>query len=260
MEKIGYIEIKVIGNEGNNPLTPDNYDIREIKTMLKNIEDILYPGNKKSRPDITYQIEQGSVINKFKTSLQAVVSFAAVASMVNSSGSIDGLELTTAKAIENIQNVARAKNYSFELKTSETENIILNINPQTNYLRTANLWVDAEFYFYGILTNAGGKNKANIHLDTKEAGLIIIETNKEFLKNEEENVLYKEYGVRVLGKQNIETGEIDNSFLKLVELIDYSPKYDETYLNDLIAKASPKFKNLDADVWLREMRGIYGYE
>lgn len=260
MDKIGYIEIHVAGNEGNNPLTPDNYDIREIRTMLENIEDILYPGNKKSRPDITYQIEEGSVRNIFKTSLQAVVSFTAVAGLISSTNSIDGLELPTAKAIENIQNAARNKNYSFEIKTSESEDIVLRINPQTHYERSVNLWVDAEFYFYGILTNAGGKSKANIHLDTKEAGTIIIETDKAFLKDEPENLLYKEYGVRVVGKQNLETGEIDRSDLSLVQLIDYNPKYDETYLNKLIAQASPKFKNLDADQWLREIRGGYNYE
>jgi hypothetical protein len=260
MEKVGLIEIKVIGNEGNNPLGPDNYDIREIKAMLENIEDILYPGNKRDRPDITYQIERGSVINKFQTSLQAVVSFIAVAGIINNSGSIDGLELATAKAIENIQSVARTKNYSFELKTSETNDIILKITPQTNYQRTTNLWVDAELYFYGVLTNAGGKNKANIHLDTKEAGLITIETDKEYLRDEPENLLYKEYGVRTLGKQNLETGELDRSELKLVELIDYNTRIDETYLDNLIAKATPKFKDLDVDTWLQEMRGGYIYE
>ncbi len=228
--------------------------------MLENIEDILYPGNKKVRPDITYQIEEGSVRNIFKTSLQAVVSFTAVAGMINNTNSIDGLELQTAKAIENIQNIARNKNYSFEIKTSEAKEIVLKITPQTHYERSANLWIDAEFYFYGILTNAGGKNKANIHLDTKEAGTVIIETDKVFLKDEPENLLYKEYGVRVTGKQNLETGEIDRSDLKLVKLIDYYPKYDEEYLNSLIAKASSKFKNLNADFWLREMRGGYNYE
>jgi hypothetical protein len=259
MDKMGHIEIRVVGSEGNNPLTPDNYDIREIRAMLENIEDMLYPGNKKIRPDITYQIEEGSVRNIFKTSLQAVVSFTAVAGMISKANSLDGLELSTAKAIENIQSIARNKDYSFEIKTSETENIVLKITPQTQYERSANLWVDAEFYFYGILVNAGGKNKANIHLDTKEVGTIVIETDKIFLKDEPENLLYKEYGVRVVGKQNLETGEIDRSNLKLVQLIDYSPKYDEAYLNNLIAKASPKFKNLDADLWLREMRGGYDY-
>ena len=260
MDKIGQIEIRVSGSEGNNPLSPDNYDISEIRAMLDNIEDILYPGNKKNRPDISYQIEEGSVRNIFKTSMQAVVTFTAVAGMINKSGSIDGLELPTAKAIEGIQNIARNKNYSFEIKTSVSDNVVLNITPQTTYERSANLWVDAEFYFYGTLTNAGGKGKANIHLDTKEVGSIIIETDKQFLKEEPENLLYKDYGVRVIGKQNLETGEIDKSALKLIQLIDYSPKYDEQYLNGLIAKASPKFKGIDPDKWLNEIRGGYDYD
>ena len=260
MDKIGQIEIRVSGSEGNNPLSPDNYDIREIRAMLDNIEDILYPGNKKNRPDISYQIEEGSVRNIFKTSMQAGVTFTAVAGMINKSGSIDGLELPTAKAIEGIQNIARNKNYSFEIKTSVSDNVVLNITPQTTYERSANLWVAAEFYFYGTLTNAGGKGKANIHLDTKEVGSIIIETDKQFLKEEPENLLYKDYGVRVIGKQNLETGEIDKSALKLIQLIDYSPKYDEQYLNGLIAKASPKFKGIDPDKWLNEIRGGYDYD
>lgn len=260
MDKIGQIEIRVSGNEGNNPLAPDNYDIREIKVMLDNIEDILYPTNKKNRPDISYQIANGSVRNIFKTSMQAVVTFTAVVGMINESNSIDGLELSTAKAIENIQNIARNKNYFFEIRTSISDNVVLKITPQTKYERSANLWIDAEFYFYGTLTNAGGKGKANIHLDTKEVGSIIIETDRQFLKEEPENLLYKDYGVRVIGKQNLETGEIDTSALKLIQLIDYSPKYDEQYLNGLIAKASPKFKGIDSDKWVNEMRGGYDYD
>ena len=257
MDKFGQIEIRITGKEGNNPLTPDNYDIRDIKNMLENIEDILYPNKKKDRPVISYNIEEGSVKNIFKTSIQAVVQFTAVASLIASSGSIDSLELPTAKAIENIQNQALAKNYSFEIKTSASEEIILNISPETKYIRSANLWVDAEFYFYGVLTNAGGKTRANIHLDTNEAGSLTIDAEKEFLTNIQTNLLYKEYGVRVKGKQNIETGEIDKSSLILLELIDYSPRYDEQYLNNLIEKANHKFNGIDADKWLAELRGGY---
>lgn len=257
MDKFGQIEIRITGKEGNNPLTPDNYDIRDIKNMLENIEDILYPNKKKERPVISYNIKEGSVKNIFKTSVQAVVQFTAVASLIASSGSIDSLELPTAKAIENIQNQALTKNYSFEIKTSASEEVILNISPETKYVRSANLWIDAEFYFYGVLTNAGGKTRANIHLDTKEAGSLTIDAEKEFLTNIQTNLLYKEYGVRVRGKQNVETGEIDKSSLILLELIDYSPRYDEQYLNNLIEKANHKFNGLDADKWLAELRGGY---
>jgi hypothetical protein len=36
MDKLGHIEIKISGFRGNQELSPDNYDIREIMTMLEN--------------------------------------------------------------------------------------------------------------------------------------------------------------------------------------------------------------------------------
>lgn len=258
MDKQGLIEIHIVGAKGNNQLSPDNFDVKEIKTLLESIEDLLYPNNKKDRPDITYSIETGSVRNIFKTSMQAVVAFSAVMTMVNQTGSIDGLELPTARAIEKIQDVARKTDYTFEFKTSNDVASVLTVSPNTNYHRTTDLWVDAEFYFYGTLTNAGGKDKSNIHLDTNEVGSIIIATDKDFLKKEEKNLLYREYGVRVLGKQNVETGEIDRSDLKLLDLIDYTPRFNEAYINSLIAKVGNRFNGIDIDEWISEIRG--GYE
>ncbi|MFV0566569.1 MAG: hypothetical protein ACK5NB_12160, partial [Flavobacteriaceae bacterium] len=120
------------------------------------------------------------------------------------------------------------------------------------------LWVDAEFYFYGILTNAGGKSKANIHLDTSDYGSITIETGKDYLEGQEQNLLYKKFGVRASGKQNTETGEIDTKSLSLIELIDYDLKFDSNYLDVLIKKAKRNWKGIDANEWLNNLRG--GYE
>lgn len=177
--------------------------------------------------------------------------------MVNTSGSIDGLELKTAMAIEKIQENSRKSSYTFEFRSSISQDILLTVSPATKYKRTMNPWVDAEFYFYGLLTNAGGKDKSNIHLDTKEAGTIKIAADKDYLKDLEKNLLYKEYGVRAIGKQNIETGEIDKSDLQLVELIDYTPKYDETYINSLISKVGDRFVGVDIDRMIAEIRGDY---
>ena len=35
--KLGYIEISISGSKGNLELSPDNYDIREIISILENI-------------------------------------------------------------------------------------------------------------------------------------------------------------------------------------------------------------------------------
>ncbi len=117
------------------------------------------------------------------------------------------------------------------------------------------MWADAEFFFYGELINAGGKNEPNIHLATKEAGTLLIDVDKEFLKQQDENILYKEFGVRVQGKQNIASGEIDKRNLKLIELVDYDSRFDEQYLSTLISKVGNKFSGLDVDSWINEIRG-----
>jgi hypothetical protein len=257
MDKFGHIEIRVLGNKGNLKLSPDNYDVKEIISMLQNIEDLLYPTNKKDRPLITYDLQEGSVKHIFKTSIQAIIGFSAILTQIQKSNSIDFLELKTAQAIENIQNFSYQRNYDFEIKSSVDDETVLNINPSSKFLRTENIWVEAELYFYGTLTNAGGKSSINIHLDTDEFGSLTIDTDKDFLMEKEENLLYKKYGIRALGKQNIETGEIDKKALTLVELIDFAPKYDDAYLNSLIKKAKGNWKGINPDEWLNEMRGDY---
>jgi hypothetical protein len=258
VEKIGDIEIRVVGKSGNLNLSPDNYDIKQIAYLLQNVEDLLYPTHKKDRPIITYDIQEGSVRHIFKTSIQAVIGFSALLSQIQSQNNIDFLELKTARAIEEIQKISRQKNYEFQIKTSLEKDAELKINPSTKFFRTENTWVDAEFYFYGILKDAGGKSKANIHIDTSDYGYLSIETGEEFLKEREDNLLYKNYGVRATGKQNMDTGEVDTKSLKLVELIDYNPKFDNDYLKTLINKAKNNWKGIDADEWLLNLRG--GYE
>jgi len=258
VNKIGDIEIRVLGKSGNNDLTPENYDIKHIAALFQNVEDFLFPSIKKERPLITYNIQEGSVKHIFKTTIQAIISFSAVLSQIQANDSIDFLDIKTAYAIENIQNLAIQKDFEFQIKTSLSESYELNISAKTNFFRTESIWVDAEFYFYGTIKDAGGKNKANIHLDTSEYGYITIETGKDFLGEREENLLYKKFGVRASGKQNIDTGEIDTKSLGLIELINYNPDFDDKYLNQLISKAKKNWKIINPDKWLTDIRG--GYE
>lgn len=100
MEKIGFIEIRITGSKGNLNLSPDNYDIREVITILENAENLLFPGDKKDRPNITYKIEEGSVKHILKTSIQYIIGFNAIIGQVNQNQNIDFLDLNTAKAFE----------------------------------------------------------------------------------------------------------------------------------------------------------------
>ncbi len=258
MDKIGFIEIRITGSKGNIDLSPDNYDIREIISILENSENLLYPTDKRNRPNISYKIEEGSVKHILKTSIQYIIGFNAIIGQVNNVQNIDFLNLGTAKAFENIQDIAKKRDYVFSIKTSIDKTNEVKLDRTTHYYRTEAIWADAEFYFYGKVTNAGGKDKANIHIFAEEIGTVRIQTPISFLEKYDENMLYKTFGIRATGKQHSETGEIDTSTLKFVELVDYQPKYDESYIKSLRDKAKKSWLgNINPDTWLNEIRGGY---
>lgn len=258
MEKIGFIQINVKGSKGNLDLTPDNYDIREIISILETAENLLHPGDKKDRATISYRIEEGSVKHIFKTSIQSIIGFNAIIGQVSKAQSIDFLDLGTAKAFENIQDIASKRNYVFNISTSLDNTNEVRVDQTTQFYRTEVIWADAEFYFYGKVTNAGGKDKANIHMNTEEFGTVRIQTPISFLEQYDENLLYKTFGIRATGKQHSETGEVDTSSLVFIELVDYQPRYDEDYLKSLRDKAKKSWLgNINPDDWLTEIRGGY---
>ncbi|MDR2841189.1 MAG: hypothetical protein LBV75_08055 [Paludibacter sp.] len=258
MEDFGNIEIRISGTNGNVELSPDNYDIKDIITMLENAENLLFPNDKQNRPTISYNLQAGSVRHIFTIPLQFIIGFNAIIGQVNKTQDIDFMLSKTALAIEQMQTMAQKKNYVFEISTSLENTNKLEVTPQTKYFRKNVVWADAEFYFYGKITDAGGKDKANIHLLTEEYGTIRVQTSIDFLEQYEKNILYKKMGIYAVGKQNVKSGEIDMSTLKFLELVDYQPKYDADYLNRLREKAQKSWLgNINTDFWINEIRGGY---
>ena len=111
MEKIGYIEIGITGSKGNLDLTPDNYDIREVISIMENAENLLFQAEKKDWPTISYKIEGGSVRHIFKTSVQYIIGFNAIVGQINQLQNIDFLDAPTARAFENFQDTAIKRDY-----------------------------------------------------------------------------------------------------------------------------------------------------
>lgn len=255
MERTGTIEVRIEGRNGTLELNPESYDIRDLGELLTRIEDLLFPGERKDRPTIGYRVEQGSVRHLFTTSMQAVIAFNAVLGQINQQNSIDFLEVRTAKAIEEIQSEAVAKGWSFTLSAGLPGAERLVIDRTTAFQRTDDVWVDVELYLYGKVTNAGGKERANLHVSVPDKGTFLVQTPQEVIAGWEKNILYRTYGLRVMGRQNVSTGEVDRASLKYVELIDHQDRFEKAYLSELRRKAAPWLKRIDPDAWLNELRG-----
>jgi hypothetical protein len=254
VEEQGYIEVKIDGLIGNKPLKPIDIDIAEIKEIISDVETFLYPtkGEKAERPHISYKLEEGSARNLFYLPISAVLLFNALSGEINNRGNIDFLDNQRAVIIDKFQRKAKEKNIEISFYSSSSNSPILTINKETQFFKVAATFIETEFTLYGKINEEGGNNP-NFHLLTKEYGKLIISASEQQLL-EGEKRLFKVYGVRAKGKQNLSDGKPYD--LKLIDYITYNPNYNEHKLDLLIERASKNWNTVsNVDSWLSEIRG-----
>jgi len=207
MDALGEIEIKIEGAVGAQPLTPSLVGIDEIKEILTQATLLFFPTQKRhQRPLISYEITEGSVRHRFKTIAQSVIGLGAVLAQINADQSIDFLHERSARAIEMFQHLAVEKDYHI---TIGANNQNLKIDRTTHFIRDEKLWVNAEFYLYGELTNAGGKRNPNIHLDTADYGTLRIGTDKDYLRSGDKNLLYRKLADEIFTSHHQAFGQLN---------------------------------------------------
>ena len=254
MEEQGYIEVKIDGLVDNKPLKPNDIDIAEIKEIISDVETFLYPtrGEKAERPHISYKLEEGSARNIFYLPISGVLLFNGLTNEISNRGNIDFLDNKRAEIIDKFQRKAKEKNFEISFYSSSNNNPILKINQETQFFKVAATFIETEFILYGKVNEEGGNNP-NFHLLTKEYGKLVISASEQQLL-EGEKRLFKVYGVRAKGKQNLADGKPYD--LKLIDYITYNPNYNEHKLDLLIERASLNWNTVpNVDLWLNEIRG-----
>ncbi len=252
MEEQGYIELRV--ENYNNTLTPKGVDIREIATIISDIETFLYPTReeKKLRPHIAYDIESGSAKHKFFIPISAVLLFNGLVTEIYKRGNLDFLDYKRQEVISRFQKKASLEGYCIEFNSSLTSMPLLTIDSKTSYEMTKVQYVESEFYLYGEIYQEGGKSP-NIHISTSQYGNLTIAARKEQILSGDKKT-YKPYGIKVRGKKNlIEKGKLSD--LSLIEFIDYRPIFDRSLLDKAIAKASVNLSKIkDVDKWIESIK------
>lgn len=254
MEEKGYIEVKIEGIIGNKPIKPENVDIAEIKEIISEVENFLYPGRseKSERPHISYKIEEGSARHLFYLPISAVLLFNGLIGEISNRGTIDFLDYKRAEIIEKFQRKAKENNIEITFSNSSSDGKILKITKDTKFFNIAANYIESEFVLYGKINAEGGINP-NFHIITNEYGRLTITASEEQLLSGEKR-LYKVYGVRVSGKQSLADGRLYD--LKLLDYIEYNPIFDRDELDILIKRAAKTWETIpDLDSWLNGLRG-----
>ncbi|GAA3786535.1 hypothetical protein GCM10022271_18880 [Corallibacter vietnamensis] len=251
VEEQGYIEIRVTNRD--NTLTPKDVDINEVKDFISDIETFLYPNRKekRNRPHISYDLEEGSAKHKFFLPITAVILFNGLTSEIKNRSNLDFLDYKRQSIIDKFQKRAFREGYKIEFNNSLSDSTSLVIDESTNYEMIAPTYFESEFYLYGEIYQEGGKNP-NLHISTGKYGNVTVSATKEQIMNGEKKT-YKPYGVKVRGKKNLDDGTLTD--LVLLQFIQYKPIFNKSLLDKVIDKASVNLSKIaNVDTWLNDIK------
>ena len=251
MEEQGYIELRISNKD--NILSPKDIDINEVKEFISDIETFLYPNRKekKNRPHISYDIEEGSAKHRFYLPITSVLFFTSLTQEITKRNNLDFLDYKRQSIIDKFQKKAVKEGYVIEFNDSMSKDPSLIIDYTTNFEMIAPIFYESEFYLYGEIYQEGGKNP-NLHISTKKYGNLTVSATKEQIM-EGEKKTYKTYGIKVRGKRSFENDSLTD--LQLIEFIQYKPVFNKSLLDKVIKKASVNLSKItNVDAWLDDIK------
>jgi hypothetical protein len=131
----------------------------------------------------------------------------------------------------------------------------IHISAETDYhADDADQWVQVERYVRGEIQDLGGITKANAHIKLPDGRTLKVTTERDVLRNEAVNRLYKLAMLRIKADYNVLTRELRNA--RLVEFVDHSSTVDEESFSRLTRKGAAAWKDVpNATVWVDDLRG-----
>jgi hypothetical protein len=118
----------------------------------------------------------------------------------------------------------------------------------------ADQWVQVERYIRGEIQDLGGSTKANAHVRLPDGRTLKVTTDKDLLRDDTVNRLYKTAMLRVRAEYNVLTKELRNA--RLLEFVAHSTAVDESELARLTRRGAQAWKDVaDATAWVDEQRG-----
>jgi hypothetical protein len=171
------------------------------------------------------------------------------------SGSLlDQVDRRRSDVIEKWQKLARSAKRIAVRITSEALEKPLMVNAETDYhSNKADQWVHVERYIRGEIQDLGGSTKPNAHVKLPDGSTLTVATDREMLRDERQNRLYKLAMLRITAKYNVVTGELADA--RLIEFVEYAPDATED-LSALRARGASAWSGIgQAAEWVDKQRG-----
>jgi hypothetical protein len=168
---------------------------------------------------------------------------------------LDGLDAKRREVIERWQRRARQmRGLAFRISAPFLPRPVL-VSAESDYRADdADQWVQVERYVHGEILDLGGATKANAHVHLPDGSSLKVSTDKDVLRNDTVNRLYKQAMLRIRAQYNVLTRELRDA--RLVEFVEYAPRFDDAEMARLSRRGALAWKDIgDATDWVDELRG-----
>ncbi len=168
---------------------------------------------------------------------------------------LEGIDAKRKEVIERWQKMVRqSRELAYRISAPFLDRPVV-VSADTDYRADdADQWVRVERYIRGEIQDLGGVTKANAHVRLPDGSTLKVTTEKDLLRDDKENRLYKSAMLRIRAEYNVLTRELRSA--RLIEFVEYTGKVDEEELDRLARRGASAWKDVtDPTAWVNELRG-----
>ena len=252
--EVQQIRISLHGDSGGYEITPDRGPLSILRNFTNDVDEFLR--GERSGLD-TSELD----VSVLKGSLAVLTSPKAHPSLLHDlfhlAGSevIDGLNAKRRAVVERWQKTARgARKQRIEINAPMLTKPIV-IGAGSDYRADdADQWVRVERYLRGEIYEIGGLRNVNAHIRLPDGKSIPVEAQRDVLRADTTNRLYKTAMLRISAEYNVATRDYRNA--KLIEFVEHESKLNEKDLERLTQRGAKAWQNVpDAGAWVDSLRG-----
>ena len=249
------ITLAMIDGSAGYEATPDRVRLGELARFAEDVQTFLRGDSRDvDTQELEVSIRKGSFAIETMPILSAPKLFQDLRSL-SSAELLDRVDGKRKEVVERWQKAAKRTPALAYQVTAAFLNAPVVIDAGTDYRADdADQWVQVERYIRGEIENLGGAKHPNAHVRLPDGRSLTVSTERELLRNEKDNRLYKTVMLRIRADYNVLSGELRNA--RLLQFVEYANDVDEAQLKRLRKRGSEAWKDVeDPAAWVDELRG-----
>lgn len=248
------IRISLHDESGGYEITPDRVPLSVLRSFIRDVDEFLRGERREvDTSELDVAVVKGSV--GVLTTPTAHPSLLRDLLHLANSELIDGLNAKRRAVVERWQKTAHNKRgVRVEIVAPMLPKPLVIDAASDFHADDADQWVRVERYLRGEIYEIGGLRNVNAHIRLPDGKSMPVEAERDVLRADKTNRLYKPAMVRIAAEYNVATREYRNA--RLIEFVEHESKLDEKDLDRLAQRGAKAWQDVpDASAWVESLRG-----